>query len=281
MNCPGVELTVDALRVNLHARGIDAVVATLKQSQPNLMKITGSSEGLKMSHSQRRTVGIVGTALGALLASPLIALLTTPVASADDLVTIGPYTTDGYTDTLTYDSDTSGFDNFLTGSYDSYPFDLDIYSGALGSGDSEVLFTIPLLFQGGFEDIDGTLTPISSFDAADFVSADVGLVDLGGAVAPGEGVVTVGPFDIGGYEDTLSVNSDTFALDNFVTGTSNSLPFDLDLFAGAPGSDSSEFVLTVPSLFQVGLDDVAGTITPLFSLDPADFISPDIGLAAL
>jgi len=234
-----------------------------------------------MRNSQRHTAGIVGIALAALLASPVISLLTTPVASADDLVTIGPYTADGYTDTLTYDTDTSGFDNLVTGSFDSYPIDLDIYSGAAGSGDSEVLFTIPLLFQGGFEDVDGTLTPISSFDAADFVSPDVGLVDLGGAVAPGEGVVTVGPFDVDGYADTLSINSETFALDNFVTGTSNSLPFDLDVFSGAPGSDSSEFVLTVPSLFQVGLDDVAGTITPLFSLDPADFISPDIGLAAL
>jgi hypothetical protein len=234
-----------------------------------------------MRNNQRRTAGMVGIAMGALLASPVIALLVSPVASADDLTTIGPYTADGYTDTLTYDTDTSGFDNFLTGSYDSYPFDLDIYSGALGSGDSEVLFTIPLLFQGGYEDVDGTITPISSVDAADFDVADAGLVDLGGAVAPGEGIVTVGPFTLGGYTDTLSINPDTFALDNYVVGASNSLPFDLDIYSGAPGSDSSEFVLTVPSLFQVGLDDVAGTITPLFSFDPTDFIIPDIGLAAL
>ncbi|WP_343709400.1 hypothetical protein [Mycobacterium sp.] len=231
-----------------------------------------------MRSNRRHTAGV---ALGALLASGLIALLASPVASADNLTTIGPYTVDGYTDTLTYDTGTSGFDNLLTGSFDSYPFDLDIYSGGPGSGNSEVLFTIPLLFQGGYEDVGGTITPISTFDAADFVSPDVGLVDLGGAVAPGQGIVTVGPFTIGGYADTLSINSDTFALDNFVTGTSNSLPFDLDLFAGAPGSDSSEFLLTVPSLFQVGLDDVAGTLTPLFALNPADFINPDIGLAAL
>jgi hypothetical protein len=231
-----------------------------------------------MGRSQRRTVGIV---MGGWLAAPVIALLAAPVASADDLTTIGPYTVDGYTDTFTYDTDTSAFDNFLTASFDSYPLDLDIYSGAPGSGDSEVLFTIPLLFQGGYEDVDGTITPISSVDAAEFVSPDVGLVDLGGAVAPAVGTVTVGPFDLGGYEDTFSINSDTYAIDNFVTGTSSSLPFDLDVFAGAPGSDSSEFLLTVPSLFQVGVDDVAGTITPVFSFDPADFISPDIGLAAL
>jgi hypothetical protein len=181
-----------------------------------------------MSSSQRRTVGIT---LGTLLAYPVIALLAGPVASADDLVTIGPYTTDGYTDTFTHDTDTSAFNNILTGSYDSYPYDLDIYSGAPGSGDSEVLFTVPLLFQGGFEDVDGTITPISSFDAADFVTSDIGLVDLGGAVAPGEGVVTIGPFTLDGDTDTLSVNTDTFALDNYLVGTSNSLPFDLDIYS--------------------------------------------------
>ncbi|MGA9492645.1 MAG: hypothetical protein WBV80_20665 [Mycobacterium sp.] len=230
-----------------------------------------------MGSNRRHTAGL---AMGALLASPLISLLASPVASADDLSTIGPYTVDGYTDTFTYDTSTSGFDNFLTGSFDSYPFDVDIYSGGPGSGDSEVLFTIPLLFQGGFEDVNGTITPISSVDAANFVSPDVGLADLGGTPAPGD-IVSLGPFTIGGYADTLSINSNTFAIDNFVTGASHSLPFDLDLFAGAPGSDSSEFLLTVPSLFQVGLDDVAGVITPLFSLNAADFITPDIGLAGL
>ena len=234
-----------------------------------------------MSSSHRRTAGIVGFTLGALLASPVIALLTGPLARADDLVTIGPYTTDGYTDTLTYDTDTSAFDNLVAGSYDSYPYDLDIYSGAPGSGDSEVLFTIPLLFQGGFEDVDGTITPISSFDAADFVSSDIGLVDLGGAVAPGEGVVTIGPFTLDGDTDTLSVNTDTFALDNFLTGTYASSPFDLDIYSGAPGSDTSELLFTVPSLFQFGVDDVDGTLTPLYSFDPADFISPDIGLGSI
>jgi hypothetical protein len=229
-----------------------------------------------MSNGQLRTAGVVGTALGALLAAPVIALLVTPIASADDLTTIGPYAFDGYIDTFTYDTDTSAFDNFLTGSFDSYPIDLDIYSGAPGSGDSEVLFTIPLLFQAGFEDVDGTITPISSVGATDFFP-DAGLVDLGGAASPGEGIVTVGPFDFDGYADTLSINSDTFAFDNFVT--SNSLPLDLDLFVGAPGSDSSEFVLTIPSLFQVGFDDVAGTLTPLFSLGSS--VSPDIGLIDL
>jgi hypothetical protein len=234
-----------------------------------------------MRNSQRCAAGLVGTALSALLASPVIALLVTPVASADDLTTIGPYAFDGYVDTLTYDNDTSAFDIFLTGSVDSYPIDLDIYSGAPGSGDSEVLFTIPLLFQGGYEVVDGTTTPISQIDAADFVSPDVGLLDLSGAVDPGEGIVTIGPFTLGGYADTFSINSDTLAFDNYVVGSSNSLPFDLDFYSGAPGSDSSEFLLTVPSLFQVGFEDVAGTLTPIYSFDPVDFVSPDIGLIDL
>ena len=59
------------------------------------------------------------------------------------------------------------------------------------------------------------------------------------------------------------------------------MPFDLDLFSASPGSGTSEFLLTVPSLLQVGLDDLAGAITPIFSLDPTDFVSPDIGLTAL
>jgi hypothetical protein len=116
--------------------------------------------------------------LGTLLAYPVIALLAGPVASADDLVTIGPYTTDGYTDTFTYDTDTSAFDNILTGSYDSYPYDLDIYSGTPGSDTSELLFTVPSLFQLGVDDVAGTLTPLYSFDPADFISPDVGLGSL-------------------------------------------------------------------------------------------------------
>ena len=236
-----------------------------------------------MGANRRRVTGAIGIAVGALLASPFVALLTTPLASADtsdDLVTVGPYTSDGYTDTFTY-TDTSAFDNLLTGSYDLYPYDLDIYSGAPGSDDSEVLLTVPLLFQGGFEDVDGTITPVYSFDAADFVSPDVGLADLGGAAALGEGVVTIGPYTLDGYTDTVSANSDTFAFDNLLTGSYDLYPYDLDIYSGAPGSDDSEVLLTVPLLFQGGFEDVDGTITPLYSFDPADFISPDVGLIDL
>jgi hypothetical protein len=59
------------------------------------------------------------------------------------------------------------------------------------------------------------------------------------------------------------------------------LPFDLDIYSGTRGSDTSELLFTVPSLFQFGVDDVAGTLTPLHSYNPADFISPDVGLGSL
>ena len=88
-----------------------------------------------------------------------------------------------------------------------------------------------------------------------------------------------GRYDLGGDLDTLSVNTNTYAIDNYLTGTSNAVPFDLDFATGAPGSDSSEFLFTVPALFQVGLDDVGGTITPLFSLGA--LLDPDIGLSTI
>jgi hypothetical protein len=142
-----------------------------------------------------------------------------------------------------------------------------------------VLLTIPFLFQGGFTDVDGTITPISSVNPADFVNSDIGLIDLGGTPDPALGVISFGPIDLSGYQDTLSINSSDFALDNYLTGVSNSLPFDVDFFTGAPGSDTSEFLLTVPLLFQVGVDDVGGAITPIFEL--GSVLNPDIGLSAI
>jgi hypothetical protein len=231
-----------------------------------------------MGRSYRR---IAAVAVGALIASPALALLTGSVANADpgDLVSIGPVAIDGYTEYLAYDTVTGAFDNFLKAPVDGYPYDLDIYFDPSGSGNAEVLLTIPLLFQGGFEDVDGTITPISSVDPADFAYADAGLLDLGGTADPSVGVISFGPFDMSGYADTVSINSDTFAVDNFLTGTSNALPFDVDFFTGAPGSDTSEFLVTVPLLFQVGLDDVDGALTPIFSL--GQVLDPDIGLSAI
>jgi hypothetical protein len=224
---------------------------------------------------------LAAAAVGALIASPALALLTGPVAGADpgDLASIGPVAIDGYAESLTYNTVTGAFDNYLAAPVGGYPYDLDIYFDPAGSGNGEVLLTIPFLFQGGFEDVDGAITPISSVNPADFVNSDIGLIDLGGTPDPALGVVSFEPFDLGGYEDTLSINSANFAIDNYLTGVSNALPFDLDFFTGAPGSDTSEFVLTVPALFQVGLDDVAGAITPIFSLGTV--LDPDLGLTAI
>lgn len=225
---------------------------------------------------------VVGVAFGALLASPLIALCTGSVASADttdDLVTIGPFAIGGYTDTLTYDSTNLAFDNYTTGSLDSIPFDLDVYQGPTGSHSAEYVVTIPLLFQGGLDDVDGTSTSFYSFNAFDFISPDAGLVTLGGAPST-EGIVTVGPFAIDGYTDTLSLDA-AGAFDNYLVGSLGSRTFDLDIFSGAPGSDTSEILFTVPSLFQLGLDDVDGVITPISSFALSDAINPDIGLVDL
>jgi hypothetical protein len=231
-----------------------------------------------MGRNYRR---IAAVAVGTLIALPALALLTGSVANADssDLASIGPVTIDGYTESLTYNTVTGAFDNYLAAPVGGYPYDLDIYFDPAGSGNGEVLLTVPFLFQGGFEDIDGAITPFGSFNPADFVNTDIGLIELGGTPDPALGVVSFGPFDLGGYEDTFSINSASFAIDNYLTGVSNSLPFDVDFFTGAPGSDTSEFLLTVPLLFQVGLEDVHGAITPIFEIGTV--LDPDLGLSAI
>jgi hypothetical protein len=226
--------------------------------------------------------GVVGIAVGALLVSSLAALVASPVACADtgdDLVTLGPYTIDGFTDTVTWSSTSLAFDNYTTGSFDGYPVDLDVYQGPPGSDSADYVFTIPLLFQSGFDDVDGTTTPFYSFDPFDFVSPDTGLVELGGAGAPPAGIV-IGPFAIDGSTDTLSLDS-AGAFDNYLVGSLSSTTFDLDVYSGAPGSDTGEVLLTIPSLLQVGIDDVGGAITPLFSFAGVDAFAPDIGLLDL
>jgi hypothetical protein len=235
--------------------------------------------GLQMRRSYRHAAGL---AVGALLAVPVLAVLAGPVASADpgdDLVTLGPYAIGSYNDTLTYDSSNLAFDNFTTGSLGSTPFDLDVYQGPSGSDSAEYVFTIPLLFQGGIDDVDGTSTPFYSFNPFDFITPDAGLVNLGGAPST-EGIVTIGPLAIGGSTDTLSLDS-AGAFDNYLVGSFDSTTFDLDVYSAGPGSDTSEILLTVPSLFQLGIDDVGGVITPIDSFVPFEGIAPDIGLIDL
>jgi hypothetical protein len=228
---------------------------------------------------RRRFSRATSIAAGTVLVAPVLALLAGATASADDLVTIGPFDISGYTDTLTYDSSALSFDNYLVGTLGAATFDLDAYEGALGTNNSEYVFTIPLLFQAGIDDVDGTVTPFYSFDAFDFVSPDAGLVNLGG-IPSTEGIVTIGPFAFDGITDTLSADA-SGAFDSYVVGSLGSLTYDLDAYVGAPGSNSAEVLFTIPSLLQVGFDDVDGVITPLSSFAAVDALNPDIGLLDL
>src|ERR1700743_2748175 len=232
-----------------------------------------------MSRKHRRMTSVVGVAFGALLASPFITLCTVSVARAHHLVRIRPFAIGGYNATPTYDSSNLAFDNYTTGSLGSTSFDLDVYQGPAGSNSAEYVFTIPLLFQGGLDDVDGTSTPFYSFNPFDFVSPDAGLVILGGAPST-EGIVTIGPFAIDGSTDTLSPDA-AGAFDNSLVGTFDSTTFDLDIFSGGPGSDTSEILFTIPSLLQVGFNDVGGVITPIDSFAPVAAFAPDIGLLDL
>ncbi|WIM86448.1 hypothetical protein PT015_16255 [Candidatus Mycobacterium wuenschmannii] len=220
-------------------------------------------------------------AIGALLATPAIALLGAAAASADasDLAHLGPIAFDGFTDTFTYDTSTNAFDNLLTGSSNLVPFELDTFYGAPGSGDSGVIFTIPLLYQGGFEEIGGKFTPIFTVNSADFVNFDQGVIELGGTPPPE--IETISLFSAGGFDDLFSVNLTTFATDNYLEGSYNGLTFDLDFFSGAAGPDSSEWLFTIPSVVQIGFSDIGGDITPIFPLTVADFLNPDFGLSAI
>lgn len=232
-----------------------------------------------MGRINLRTIAVAG----ALTAAPALAVLTRSVAHADpsDLAHVGPIVVDGYTEAFTYNTSTYAFDNLLTGSSNLVPFEFDAFYGAPGSGDSGVLFTIPLLYQGGFEDIDGTFTPISTFTAADFLNPDTGLLDLGGTPPASLGVESINLSSLLGFDDIFSINTGTLAIDNYVNGISNGLPFDFDVYSGAPDSASFEAVFTIPSLFQAGIEDLGGVITPLFSINPADFVAPDLGLSLL
>jgi hypothetical protein len=118
-----------------------------------------------------------------LIAAPLASLLLSSVASADtpgDVVTLGPYSIDGYEDTFSYNNTTLGVDNFLTGTYDKLPFDLDVFIWPSGSGPLEVLLTDPGVFQFGVDDVDGSFSYIDNFFGIDFIPTDPGLDLLGG-----------------------------------------------------------------------------------------------------
>jgi hypothetical protein len=137
--------------------------------------------------------GIVGTAVGALLAPPLICLIASPPASADtpdvtgpgdDITTLGPYTVDGYTDTLSINDTTFASDNYLTDTVGTTTYDLDGFYGP-GTDNYGVILTDPGLFQIGYDDIGGTPSVIADFTPADFLSADFGLTEIAGGGAVG------------------------------------------------------------------------------------------------
>jgi hypothetical protein len=145
-----------------------------------------------MSNNHRRMVGVVGMAAGALLAPPLIALLASPLAGADtpdvtgtggDILTLGPYTVDGYTDTLSINESTFGVDNYLASS----TLDVDIFDS--GDPNYGLIVTDPGVYQIGVEDIGGTTHVIDTLNPADFVSSDFGLSEIGGGGAVGADAV--------------------------------------------------------------------------------------------
>jgi hypothetical protein len=133
-----------------------------------------------MSNNHRRTVGVVGMAAGALLAPPLIALLASPLASADptDILTLGPYTAGGLTDTLSINDVSFGVDNYLVSATPA--LDLDLFYGP-GTDNFGLIVTDPGLFQIGYDDIGGTTHLIDIFNPADFISSDFGLSEIGGS----------------------------------------------------------------------------------------------------
>lgn len=94
------------------------------------------------------------------------------------------------------------------------------------------------------------------------------------------GVTTLGPYDIGGYDETLSYNT-AYAVDSYVTGTYDGTGFDLDAYFGPPGSDSFDVLLTDPGIFQFGVDDVGGSLSYIDNFLGIDFIPTDPGLALL
>jgi hypothetical protein len=234
---------------------------------------------------------MVGIALGALLATPLISLIGSPLASADPVTAaaVGPgdLTYTFGPDTLTIDPATGGFDNFIQLS--NFDFDVSMpVDGTFGAVATGTNTHQP--FQVGVQDTDGVLSHEFTTNTALFINPDWGLGELPGTstdvtsaadVGTGGDVVTLGPYSFDGYTDTFSYNDTTDAVNNYLTGTDHSLAFELDLYSGPPGSDSSEALLTVPSLFQVGADDVDGTITPIYSFDPAEFTPPDPCLGEL
>jgi hypothetical protein len=136
--------------------------------------------GAEMSRNYRRMGATVGMAVGALLAPPLLALSAGPVANADpsDVVTYGPFSFDGYTDTFSINTTTDAVDNLTA--YQTY--DIDLYYGP-GTDNYGIIVTEPGVFQLGVDDIGGSVGLVDSFTPP--FDVDPGLADIGGGGAVG------------------------------------------------------------------------------------------------
>jgi hypothetical protein len=119
-------------------------------------------------------------------------------------------------------------------------------------------------------------SPLISLIAGPVATAD----PAADAAAAGQ-IVTLGPFPFDGFADTLAFNDSTFAFDNYLTGTVDGSVFNLDVFFGAPGSNSYEVLLTDPGLFQLGVVDVDGSVRFIDNFIGSDFLPTDPGLAEL
>jgi hypothetical protein len=48
-----------------------------------------------------------------------------------------------------------------------------------------------------------------------------------------------------------------------------------------PGTDNFGLIVTDPGVFQIGFDDIGGTMNFIDAFTPADFINPDLGLSEI
>jgi hypothetical protein len=128
------------------------------------------------------TRGTVGIAIGALLAPAFIALLASPVASADpESAAVGTGGDLTYTfgpDTLTFDPTTGGFDNYFDVSNFQFDFSVPV-DGTAGAVVTGAVDHQP--FQVGVQDTDGVFNYEFTGNTADFINPVWGLGELGGA----------------------------------------------------------------------------------------------------
>jgi hypothetical protein len=226
-----------------------------------------------MSSNNLGRTAIFGLAFSALLAPPLISLVASPLASADPVTATAVGTGDlTYTlgpDTLTIDPATGGWDSYVQLS--NFNFDVSMPAdGTYGAVATGTVGHQP--FQVGVQDTDGVLSSEFTTHPVDFINPDWGLGVLEGESSNDASSADVIGGDIVTYTlgpDTLSINTATDGFDSYIATSK----FDLDV--GAPQSDIHEILFTDPGVIQLGVDDDAGQLSYIFSLNPAEFAPPD------